>query len=152
VSCSSTNNTNTPNSTNSGVFSGGDTPENEPHEHVDIDPEYLEVTEYDKASALRVCQAGMEAFARPDAAKEDWDAKLAPLMTDDAWEDYSYTDPARVPVSQVGAVSIGQIYTDGRLIDCVAASEAGDYTVTLHRDTQDANWLITGFTPPEELR
>lgn len=141
--------------TPSGEHSGlGSIPQSEevPQETIDSSVDSFEVDSSTESLAIQTCQTAMLLFARPDVPKDQWDSELAPLMTDDAWEIYSYTDPARVPVREVYDAKIGHVYADGRLIDCLVATEAGDYTVTVAREFRSSPWLVTGFTPPESLR
>lgn len=149
ASTNTTNGTNSGSSTNSGVH---DEHGHGLNEHVDADPEYLAVSDEDKAAALEACGRAMRAFASPDLPKDQWDEGLEPLMTRDAWEVYSYTDPLRVPVKEVKNVELGHVYSDGRLVDCLVATDLGDYTVSVARASADSPWLASGFMPPEDVR
>lgn len=158
VGCSNTNTTDSSKNTNSGNSSNGGVGVDSGHEghdhneHVDSDAGYLHVDEQVKAEALASCDRAMRAFASPDLPKDQWDEGLEPLMTRDAWEVYSYTDPLRVPVKEVKNVELGHVYSDGRLVDCLVATDLGDYTVSVARASADSPWLASGFMPPEDVR
>lgn len=155
VGCSNTNTTDSSKNTNSGNSSNGGVGIDSGHEHnehVDPDAGYLHVDDQVKAEALASCDRAMRAFASPDLPKDQWDEGLEPLMTRDAWEAYSYTDPVRVPVKEVKNVELGHVYSDGRLVDCLVATDLGDYTVSVARASADSPWLASGFMPPEDVR
>ena len=51
-----------------------------------------------RAAATARAAEIMTAFARPAVGDEDWWAALAPLLSHQAQQDYSFVDPANIPV------------------------------------------------------
>jgi hypothetical protein len=104
-----------------------------------------------KTSAARAAVTVMRAFARPQADYDTWWAGLKPLLTEQAAEDYAYTDPANIPVRRVTG--------PGRLVDITSAyiarvavpTDVGQWTVTLARTDAHAPWLGVRITPPEGI-
>lgn len=102
-----------------------------------------------RASALAAAETVMRAFARPRKGTADaWWARLEPLLTPDAAQDYAWVDPANVPV--------GVVRDGARIVDATSAAVArvevptdvGPYTVILSRTDADSAWLASRITPP----
>lgn len=102
-----------------------------------------------RAAAIRTASAAMTAFARPHLEHDTWWAGLEPLLTYDAAVDYSYTDPANVPASEVTgrATVVGE--ASAYLASVQVPTDAGIYTVLLVRADGDAPWLVERLAPPE---
>ena len=104
-----------------------------------------------KDAAVAAGQAVMTAFARPTVDYATWWAGLEPLLTPQAAQDYSWVDPANVPVSAVTG--------SGSLVDDTSAwvatvsvpTNVGTYTVVLARVDAASPWLATRITPPAGL-
>ncbi|MFC3297854.1 hypothetical protein [Clavibacter michiganensis] len=104
----------------------------------------------DRAQAF----AAAAAFCRPDVDSGTWQRTLDPYLTDDARALYAATAPANVPCEDVrddgGPVGDQQTLTDAAWQ--FDAAVGGPVTVTLHRDSTAAVWLVsyvnpTGYAP-----
>ncbi|AFR31419.1 hypothetical protein [Arthrobacter sp. Rue61a] len=92
----------------------------------------------------------MGLFARPDVPETTWSADLAQHLAPEYAEDAKYIDPARVPIRKV---------TDGPVISSDAgnpltvtatfSTDAGRWTMLLHRSGQQEPWLVTAISPQD---
>ena len=111
----------------------------------------LAVPTWDAASrASTVGRAGeiMTAFARPTRPYEDWWADLAPLLSEQAQQDYSFVDPANIPVSALTGdpVLVGE--SSAFLARVEVPTDAGVYELLLSRTDATAPWVGESITPP----
>ncbi|GAB7302360.1 hypothetical protein [Clavibacter michiganensis] len=84
-------------------------------------------------------------FCRPDATKDTWQRELSPYLTPAAWQLYSTVTPANVPCAGVqdDGAAVGDQQTDTDQAFQFTASTGGPITITLHRDTRHAPWLVS---------
>lgn len=88
-------------------------------------------------------------WARPSMGADAWWDDLEPYLTAQAQQDYSYTDPANVPVTKLtGAATLVEL--DTRRVAIVhVPTDAGLYAVTLSRSPESPTWLVERIAPPE---
>lgn len=102
-----------------------------------------------RESAVTAAETVLSAFAQPDLSFDQWWAQVQPLLDQKASRDYSYMDPAVIPVTAVTG--------EGTLLDEDSAyvarvevpTDAGLYTVIMSRGDANAPWLTSRITPPE---
>lgn len=102
-----------------------------------------------RESAVTAAETVLSAFAQPDLSFDQWWAQVQPLLDQKASRDYSYMDPAVIPVTEVTG--------EGTLLDEDSAyvarvevpTDAGLYTVIMSRADANAPWLTSRITPPE---
>jgi len=84
-------------------------------------------------------------FCRPDAAPTAWQRSLSPYLTADAAQLYAAVSPANVPCAGVldDGAPVGDQQTSTDQAFQFTASTGGPVTVTLHRDTEQAPWLVS---------
>ena len=102
-----------------------------------------------RAAAVDAAVKAVTAFARPSLTADEWWKQLAPLLTDQAQQDYQDVDPANVPAHKV--TGPGKVTDESaRLAVRVAVpTDAGSYTVILIRQDGESPWLAAQFIPPE---
>ncbi|MFS0703234.1 hypothetical protein AB6N23_01805 [Cellulomonas sp. 179-A 9B4 NHS] len=105
--------------------------------------------EASRAGAVAAAKHAMSAFARPGLAYETWWAELAPLLTQQAQQDYAYVDPAAVPATAVTGAATLVDETSAYVARVQVPTDAGAYTLVLTRADGAAPWLVSRFTPPE---
>ena len=111
----------------------------------------LAVPTWDAASrAAAVGRAAeiMTAFARPARPYEDWWADLAPLLSEQAQQDYSFVDPANIPVHTVTGDPVLVDESSAFLARVEVPTDAGVYELLLSRTDATAPWVGESITPP----
>jgi hypothetical protein len=102
-----------------------------------------------RESAVTAAETVLSAFAQPDLSFDQWWAQVQPLLDQKASQDYSYMDPAVIPVTEITG--------EGTLLDEDSAyvarvevpTNAGSYTVIMSRVDGNAPWLTSRIIPPE---
>ncbi|QIT16162.1 hypothetical protein RI685_15905 (plasmid) [Clavibacter michiganensis] len=84
-------------------------------------------------------------FCRPDASPSVWQRELTPYLTPDAARLYAAVDPGNVPCAGVqgDGAPVGDQQTSTDQAFQFTAATGGRVTVTLHRDTEQAEWLAS---------
>lgn len=111
----------------------------------------LAVPTWDAASrADATARAGeiMTAFARPTLGYEDWWAALAPLLSDQAQQDYSFVDPANIPVHAMTGQPVLVDESSAFLAHVQVPTDVGVYELLLSRTDATAPWVGESITPP----
>lgn len=90
----------------------------------------------------------MTAFARPHIPYEDWWADLAPLLSDQAQQDYAFVDPANVPVQAVTGDPVLVDDSSAFLARLQVPTNVGVYELLLSRTDATAPWVGETITPP----
>ena len=90
----------------------------------------------------------MTAFARPSVSYEDWWAALAPLLSDQAQQDYAFVDPANIPVRAVPGEPVLVDESSAFLARVQVPTDVGVYELLLSRVDATAPWLGEAITPP----
>lgn len=90
----------------------------------------------------------MTAFARPTLGYEDWWAALAPLLSDQAQQDYSFVDPANIPVHAVTGEGVLVDESSAFLARVQVPTDVGVYELLLSRTDATAPWVGEAITPP----
>ncbi|MFK4637217.1 hypothetical protein [Paenarthrobacter histidinolovorans] len=92
----------------------------------------------------------MALFARPDVPETTWFADLAPHLAPDYAEDAKYIDPARVPIRKItDGPAISRDAGNPMTVTATFATDAGRWTMLLHRSGQQQPWLITAISPQD---
>lgn len=101
-----------------------------------------------RTTAATAAEAAMRTFARPSLSAQSWWRALAPLLTQQARQDYSYVDPASIPARRVTGAARILPTGSGYAAEAQVPTDAGVYTLTLTRTGPGAPWLTSRFTPP----
>lgn len=104
-----------------------------------------------REDAIAAAVEAMELYARPDVSQKQWADDLAPLMTAQANEDYSYVDPVSIAATRVTGPGTIVEEASPKVVHVSVPTDVGTYTVLLIRQSQNEPWLISKFTLPEEL-
>lgn len=91
--------------------------------------------------------AALRAFAATDGDAAAWWVALQPYLSVQAVDAYEGTDPALVPVHEVGT---GRVLPGCTAVSCGVAvdTDAGTYTVAMTRPGEpDAVWVVSRFIP-----
>lgn len=123
--------------------SAEETPDDEsvPHDHdAESDPK---AEEDSTALAIRA----VTLFCRPALDYNTWITELYPVLSQAAAVAYETVDPANVPCTGItGAAHIRD--TDGAYTSRVLVpTDAGDYSVYVHRPLDTAPWAVEQITP-----
>jgi len=90
----------------------------------------------------------MKAFAQPTLSARQWWDGLTPFLTDQARSDYSYTDPANIPINRISSARI--LDTDADVLARIlVTTNGGEYLVMLTRSPEQPQWKIDRMLPPE---
>ncbi|MFE4080410.1 hypothetical protein [Paenarthrobacter sp. YIM B13468] len=93
----------------------------------------------------------MALFARPDVPETTWFADLAPHLAPEYAEDAKYIDPARVPVRKItDGPAISRDAGNPMTVTATFSTNAGRWTMLLHRSGQQQPWLVTAISPQEQ--
>lgn len=101
-----------------------------------------------RTSAAKAAEVSMRTFARPGLNAVAWWRALAPLLTQQAKQDYSYVDPAAIPARRVTGPARLLPSQSGYVAEAQVPTDAGVYTLTLTRADPTAPWRTSRFTPP----
>jgi hypothetical protein len=102
-----------------------------------------------KDAAADTAQKAMTDFARPGVEEKQWANDVARWLTPQATADYSAVDPANVPATRVtGPATLTVDEANGYGVMAAVPTDAGTYTLQLHRTGQDAPWKVNRLTPP----
>ncbi|MCD2444330.1 hypothetical protein LQ757_18775 [Agromyces sp. SYSU K20354] len=108
-------------------------------------------TDADRASVRDAAETVMAAFARPDMAQEAWWSELAPMLSQQATQDYAYVQPAAVPARKVTGSAELVDDTSAYVATVAVPTDVGTYTVILSRTTGSEPWKAERITPPEGI-
>jgi hypothetical protein len=127
--------------------SQADTPDNdtEPSVPDTLSPE-------SEGSAATAATKALAVFADHDRPYAAWWAAFSPLLTNEAYQDYEYTDPTQVPVSKVtgaGRISAAPSATEATVL---VPTNVGQYQVQLQRQSTSAPWFVGVMTPPQGVK
>ena len=90
----------------------------------------------------------MALFGRPTVEEKTWFKDLEPMLAAEYKEDARYIDPARVPFSTVtDGPSISREAQNPMTVTATFDTDAGPWTMMLHRIGQDDPWLVTSISP-----
>lgn len=112
-----------------------------PHDHdVEVNPNA-------DADVTELATRTVTLFCRPSLAYATWIAELYPVVSQSAAVAYETVDPANVPCTSVtGEAQIRD--TDGAYTARVLVpTDAGDYSVYVHRPLDTAPWAVEQITP-----
>lgn len=97
-----------------------------------------------------VATAALTAYCSADQEQEEWKAGLEPYLSPRGRSVYANTDVSRIDACTVEEL-VGDPETDGNLRQYVTiATDAGEWLVTVARDTETDPWRVDAFTPPTE--
>uniref|UniRef100_UPI003F498A65 hypothetical protein n=1 Tax=Pseudarthrobacter oxydans TaxID=1671 RepID=UPI003F498A65 len=106
---------------------------------------------WDAGSEKRVKDTAAKAmtlFGRPTVEEKTWFKDLEPLLAAEYKEDARYIDPARVPFSTVtDGPAISREAQNPMTVTAAFDTDAGPWTIMLHRIGQDDPWLVTSISP-----
>lgn len=92
----------------------------------------------------------MGLFARPDVPETTWFADLAPYLAPQYAEDAKFIDPGRVPIRKItDGPAISRDAGNPMTVTAMFATDAGRWTMLLHRSGQQQPWLVTAISPQE---
>ncbi len=92
----------------------------------------------------------MGLFARPDVPETTWFADLAPHLSPEYAEDAKYIDPARVAIRKItDGPAISRDAGNPMTATATFSTDAGRWTMLLHRSGQQQPWLITAISPQD---
>lgn len=90
----------------------------------------------------------MALFGRPAVEEKTWFKDLEPMLAAEYKEDARYIDPARVPFSTVtDGPTISREAQNPMTVTAAFDTNAGPWTMMLHRIGQDDPWLVTSISP-----
>lgn len=115
--------------------------ESVPHDHdAEVDPNA-------DADSTALATQAVTLFCRPSLDYNTWIAELYPVLSQAAAVAYETVDPANVPCTSVAdAARIRD--TDGAYTARVLVpTDAGDYSVYVHRSLDTAPWAVEQITP-----
>ena len=122
------------------------------HDHDEATEQYHgpNVT-WDAGSEKRVKDTAgkaMALFGRPTVEEKTWFKDLEPMLAAEYKEDARYIDPARVPFSTVtDGPAISREAQNPMTVTATFDTDAGPWTMMLHRIGQDDPWLVTSISP-----
>ncbi|MDP9890025.1 hypothetical protein J2S98_004107 [Arthrobacter oryzae] len=122
------------------------------HEHDEASEHYHgpNVT-WDAAAEAKVKETAAKAmalFGRPAVEETTWFKDLEPMLATEYKEDARYIDPARVPFSTVtDGPAISREAQNPMTVTASFDTNAGPWTMMLHRIGQDDPWLVTSISP-----
>ena len=106
---------------------------------------------WDAAAETRVKETAAKAmvlFGRPSVEEKTWFKDLEPMLATEYKEDARYIDPARVPFSTVtDGPAITREAQNPMTVTASFDTNAGPWTMMLHRIGQDDPWLVTSISP-----
>lgn len=101
-----------------------------------------------RAAAVARAAEIMTAFAQPTRPYEDWWADLAPLLSEQAQQDYSFVDPTNIPVSALTGAPVLVDESSAFLARVEVPTDVGVYELLLSRTDATAPWVGESITPP----
>lgn len=104
-----------------------------------------------REDATTAAARAMELYARPDVTQKEWADDLAPLMTAQAKEDYSFVEPVSIAATSVTGPATIVEEPSPKVVHVSVPTDVGTYTVLLIRQSQSEPWLTSKFTLPEGL-
>ncbi|WP_344203738.1 hypothetical protein [Aeromicrobium alkaliterrae] len=107
--------------------------------------------EQSRDDATQAADRAMELYARPGVSQSTWAGELAPLMTAQAQQDYSYVDPVAIAATKVTGPATIVEEPSPQVVHVSVPTDVGTYTVLLIRQGQNEPWLVSKFTLPEGL-
>jgi hypothetical protein len=100
-----------------------------------------------ESDTITIAVDAVTAFCRPVLDYERWIGELYPFLTQHAAVAYETVDPANVPCT---AVADGARVRDGDgvyTVRVLVPTDAGEYSVFVHRSAQTAPWGVEQITP-----
>lgn len=95
----------------------------------------------DRTAAQDASRAVLTAWARPDQPYDRWWADLQPLLTDDAQESFSFTDPAAIPpLTITGPAAESENAGDPYVATFYFPTDAGTFGVDVARSPDGGPW------------
>lgn len=95
----------------------------------------------DRATALDAARAVLTAWARPDQPYDRWWAALQPLLTEDAQESFSFTDPATIPsLTITGPATESENAGDPYVATFYFPTDGGRFGVDIARSPDGGPW------------
>jgi len=122
------------------------------HDHDEASEQYHgpNVT-WDAAAEAKVKETAataMALFGRPAVEEKTWFKDLEPMLATEYKEDARYIDPARVPFSTVmDGPAISREAQNPMTVTASFDTNAGPWTMMLHRIGQNDPWLVTSISP-----
>ena len=104
-----------------------------------------------RAAAVARAAEIMTAFAQPTRPYEDWWADLVPLLSEQAQQDYSFVDPANIPVSALTGDPVLVDESSAFLARVEVPTDVGVYELLLSRTDATAPWVGESITPPASV-
>lgn len=104
------------------------------------------------AEVTKVATEVINLFARPGVPERRWYSDLVPYLSEDYAEDAQYIDPANVRVTDVLS-GPDLVREQGNPLTVAAefSTDAGPWSILLHRVGQDDPWLVEAIQPTDSL-
>jgi len=96
---------------------------------------------------MTLSASAVTAFCRPALDYETWIGELYPFLSQAAGAAYETVDPANVPCTSMTGESVVRDGDDPYTVGISVPTDAGEYTVYLHRTGADAPWAVEQITP-----
>lgn len=88
-------------------------------------------------------------FCRPELEYEAWINELYPLLSQQAAVAYETVDPANVPCTAVTGDARVRDGDETYTMRILVPTDAGEYSVYVHRTADTAPWAVEQITPPD---
>ncbi|SDD02968.1 hypothetical protein SAMN05216418_0107 [Microbacterium enclense] len=112
-----------------------------PHDHdVEVDPNA-------DADVTELATRAVTLFCRPSLAYATWIAELYPVLSQSAAVAYETVDPANVPCTSVTDAARIRDMDGAYTARVLVPTDAGDYSVYVHRPLDTAPWAVEQITP-----
>lgn len=104
------------------------------------------------AEVKAIASEVMNLFARPEAPERRWYTELLPHLSAEYAEDAQYIDPANVRVTKIlsGPVLVRE-KGNPLTVSADFSTDAGPWSVLLHRVGQDDPWLVEAIQPSDPI-
>ncbi|NQX10403.1 hypothetical protein HQQ80_02055 [Microbacteriaceae bacterium VKM Ac-2855] len=99
------------------------------------------------AETTAIALATMDAFCRPTLGYESWIDDLYPFLSQSAAVAYETVDPANVPCTTVTGDAVVRDGDDAFTMRILVPTDAGEYSVYVHRSSEAAAWAVEQITP-----
>lgn len=97
--------------------------------------------------ALALATAAVTAFCRPTLDYDMWIGELYPFLTQEAAVAYETVDPANVPCTTLTGDARVRDGDGTFTIRVLVPTDAGDYSVYVHRTVETGPWAVEQITP-----
>lgn len=112
--------------------------------------ESTDAAEVSETDPVDIAQAALTAYCSTDKEQDEWKAGLEPYLSPRGRSVYANTDVSRVNECTVNK-PVGDPEKDGNLRQYVTIdTDAGEWLVTVAKDTETDPWRIDALTPPPE--